>query len=144
MADTKTIVAFATAAILANGEYKESEKDAISSIAETLNINEKEMFDAIDSEIEKQEAMSDEDLNAYLIEMAKGLDENDMIEVFQICLSVTLADGILSKNETIILLTLADILNIDVVYATMMIAYSVNKATDLVVEIELDNIGGDK
>ena len=56
MADIKIkeIVAFATGAILANGEYKESERIAVSSIAETLNINEKEMFDAIDSEIKKQ------------------------------------------------------------------------------------------
>ena len=137
MADVKLVVAFATGAILANGEYKESEKDAISSIAETLELNEKEMFDAINSEIEKQDLMSDEYLESYLKDMAKDLNENDMIEIFQVCLVIVLSDGILCKEEAAILLSFADILNIDAVYATLMIAYMVNKESDLVVEIEM-------
>jgi len=140
MADTKkfeTVAAFSTAALLADGVYEESEKLAISSVAETLKINEKEMFDAIDVEIEKQAEMSDEDLDAYLKNIAKELNENDMIEIFQVCLVIILSDGKLCKEETAILLSFADILNIDAVYATLIIAYMVNKESDLVVEIDI-------
>jgi uncharacterized tellurite resistance protein B-like protein len=140
MADTKkfgTIVAFSTAALLADGVYEKSEKLAISSIAETLKINGKEMFDAIDVEIEKQAEMSDEDLDTYLKNIAKELNENDMIEIFQVCLVIILSDGNLCKEETAILLSFADILNIDAVYATLIIAYMVNKESDLVVEIDM-------
>lgn len=137
MADTKIAVSFMASAILADGVYADSEQSAISSIAQTLNINEKELFVAIDSEIEKQESMSDENLNAYLKDIAKDLNENDMLEIFQICLVIILSDGILNKDETALLLVFADILNIDVVYATLMIAYMANKQSDLVVEIEM-------
>ena len=139
MAEKKVIVAFAAGVILANEIYDESEKFAISTVAKTLGFEEQEIFNAIDTEIAKQEAMSDEDIDAYLIDMAKDIDENDMLEIFQICLVIVLSDGILCKEETAILLSFANVLNIDTVYATMMIAYMVNKKPDIVIEIDLGN-----
>ena len=137
MAKTQTVVAFSASAIMANGMYDEAEKNAISSIAKTFGVNEQEMFAAVDAEIDKQEAMPDEALNAYLTDMANKLNENEMIEVFQVCLVLVLSDGKLCKEEVAILLSFAAILNIDNVYATLMIAYIVNKETDLEIEITM-------
>ena len=81
--------------------------------------------------------MSDEDLETYLKDVTKDLEQEEIIELFQICLVIILSDGVLCKEETAILLSFADILNIDVVYATLMIAYMVNKQLNLVVEIEI-------
>ena len=131
------IVAFIAGAIMADGTFDDAEVNAIQSIANSLNINEQDLLDDVNTEIEKQDEMSDEELEAYLIEIEGELDNEEMMELFQVCLVVILADGVLCKEETAILLAFAEILKIDPVYATLMIAYMVNKDPEIIVEIDI-------
>ena len=132
----EVLIAFASGAILADGHYDEAEKSAISSIAKTFSITEQEMFSLIDSEIAKQKQMSGENLDTYLIDFAKKLNDNEKFETFQVCLVIILSDGKLSKNEMALLLGFADTFKIDVATAMLMMAYMVNKETNLTVEVE--------
>ena len=133
----QNVIAFSVAAIMANGVYDAAEKGAVFSIAESFEINEKTMLDAIDTEIAKQKAMSDEELIAYLKDISKDLSPEDTVEIYQICIVITLADGKLCKMETMKLVAFAEILQIHTVYATMLIAYAVNKDPNFTVEFSL-------
>lgn len=133
------IAVFAAVAILADGTYEDSEKLAISSIAKALEVKEQEMFDAIDSEIKKVKNMSgEEEIQGYIAEHSKDLELNAAADIFQICVSIALSDGKLCAKETVILLSFAEVLGINVVYATMMIAYLVNTQPNLTVELKCE------
>jgi len=133
----KNVVAFSAAAIMANGHYHPKEKEMVSSIAESLDINAKELLDAIDKEIAKQEPMSAEEEYAYLQDLSKDLSPEDTIDIYQICIVLTTADDKLCKMEAMRLHLLAEILQVHAVYSSMLIAYAVKKNPDLVVEFSL-------
>jgi len=122
MADTKQskIVAFITGAILADGTYEESEKEAVSMIAETLEIDEKKFLKLVDSEYQKQDAMSEDDLVDYFNEISENINEDDAYEIYQFCLQIVFADGFFCKDEVALMVIFAEILGIDISEAIIM------------------------
>jgi len=131
MADKQVLVTFLTGAILANGEYEECDKVVLNSIAEDLELDKTAFLKDIDAEIAKQQAMTEDDLGEHISDMAEGLSEDAAFEIFNFCVQAVYADGVFSKEEVDLLVCFAEILEVDISEAIiLMLSYNSNFVAD--------------
>ncbi len=106
--DIKNVAAFLAVAIWADGVYAEEEETILSEIAEVLNVEESELTENVDEALKVLQDKDDETVQAYIIENASALDEED-VKVLMLCaIEIVLADDVIARDEVQVLFDLAD------------------------------------
>ena len=104
----KNVAAFLAVAIWADGVYAEEEETILSEIAEVLNVEESELTENVDEALKVLQDKDDETVQAYIIENASALDEED-VKVLMLCaIEIVLADDVIARDEVQVLFDLAD------------------------------------
>lgn len=106
--DIKNVAAFLAVAIWADGVYAEEEKMILAEIAEVLNVEESELTENVDEALKVLQDKDDEAVQAYIIENASALDEEDVKVLMQCAIEIVLADDVIARDEVQVLFDLAD------------------------------------
>ena len=106
--DIKNVAAFLAVAIWADGVYAEEEKMILAEIAEVLNVEESELTENVDEALKVLQDKDDETVQAYIIENASALDEEDVNVLMQCAIEIVLADDVIARDEVQVLFDLAD------------------------------------
>ena len=106
--DIKNVAAFLEVAIWADGVYAEEEKMILAEIAEVLNVEESELTENVDEALKVLQDKDDEAVQAYIIENASALDEEDVKVLMQCAIEIVLADDVIARDEVQVLFDLAD------------------------------------
>ncbi len=106
--DIKNVAAFLAVAIWADGVYAEEEKMILAEIAEVLNLEESELTENVDEALKVLQDKDDEAVQAYIIENASALDEEDVKVLMQCAIEIVLADDVIARDEVQVLFDLAD------------------------------------
>lgn len=106
--DIKNVAAFLAVAIWADGVYAEEEKMILAEIAEVLNVEESELTENVDEALKVLQDKDDEAVQAYIIENASALDEEDVKVLMQCAIEIVLADDVIALDEVQVLFDLAD------------------------------------
>lgn len=106
--DIKNVAAFLAVAIWADGVYAEEEETILSEIAEVLNVEESELTENVDEALKVLQDKDDETVQAYIIENASALDEEDVKVLMQCAIEIVLADDVIARDEVQVLFDLAD------------------------------------
>ena len=106
--DIKNVAAFLAVAIWADGVYAEEEKMILAEIAEVLNVEESELTENVDEALKVLQDKDDEAVQAYIIENASALDEEDVNVLMQCAIEIVLADDVIARYEVQVLFDLAD------------------------------------
>ena len=106
--DIKNVAAFLAVAIWADGVYAEEENTILSEIAEVLNVEESELTENVDEALKVLQDKDDEAVQAYIIENASALDEEDVKVLMQCAIEIVLADDVIARDEVQVLFDLAD------------------------------------
>ena len=106
--DIKNVAAFLAVAIWADGVYAEEEKMILAEIAEVLNVEESELTENVDKALKVLQDRDDEAVQAYIIENASALDEEDVKVLMQCAIEIVLADDVIARDEVQVLFDLAD------------------------------------
>ena len=128
------IAQLVASAIWADGEYDEAEKIAVTEIAEALEFDAAEFNTAIDVEIEKVKALSDEEIGQYVIGAAEGVDEEEAEIVFEAVLQMIISDNVLASAEVSTALAIAEALDIEQETAILLLADLVKSEPELEIE----------
>lgn len=106
--DIKNVAAFLAVVIWADGVYAEEEKMILAEIAEVLNVEESELTENVDEALKVLQDKDDEAVQAYIIENASALDEEDVNVLMQCAIEIVLADDVIARDEVQVLFDLAD------------------------------------
>lgn len=106
--DIKNVAAFLATAIWADGVYAEEEKTVLTEIAEALNTDASELAKLVDEALAELEAMDEEAIQAYLVDHASALEEDETKVLMQCAIEIVLADNVVSADEVQTLFDLAD------------------------------------
>ena len=106
--DIKNVAAFLAVAIWADGVYVEEERMILAEIAEVLNVEESELTENVDEALKFLQDKDDEAVQAYIIENASALDEEDVKVLMQCAIEIVLADDVIARDEVQVLFDLAD------------------------------------
>lgn len=128
------IAQLVASAIWADGEYDEAEKIAVTEIAEALEFDAAEFNTAIDVEIEKVKALSDEEIGQYVIGAAEGVDEEEAEIVFEAVLQMIISDNVLASAEVSTALAIAEALDIEQETAVLLLADLIKSEPELEIE----------
>lgn len=133
----EVLSAFISGAALAeNGTFDEVQKATVSTIASELKLDAASLFAAIDKEIAKQQKLSAEEFDAYFAELAEEISAEEALIIFEICIEIVLSDGILCKDEAILLLSFGEVLKIEGANLILMIAHMVRETPELEIKLE--------
>lgn len=130
--ESKVLASFIAAAIWADGEYNEFEKEFIAELGDSLGI--KDFEKVLESEIAAVESMSEDDLADYLEKNAKGVNAKEKEGVLAICLQALCADAFLSQDEIENFFAFADILGVDEDAAQEILDEFIDEEEDLIIE----------
>lgn len=122
-------------AIWADGEYDETEKEAVTEVAETFGFNTLMFNKAVEVALSRINPMNEEQVNAFLEKAAQDIDAEEIGEVFEAVLQMVLADGVLAETEVNNLLAIADALGMEPAQAVMLLCDMVKTEPDLEVEV---------
>ena len=129
---SKVLASFIAAAIWADGEYNEFEKEFIAELGDGLGIIDFEKV--LESEIAAVESMSEDGLADYLEKNAKGVNAKEREGVLAICLQALCADAFLSQDEIENFFAFADILGVDEDAAQDILDEFIDEEEDLIIE----------
>ena len=104
----KNAAAFLAVAIWADGVYAEEEKEKLGEIAEALKVSKAELIANVNEAVVALEAMDDEAVQAYLVDNASTIEEDDAKVLMQCAIEIVLADGVITRDEVQVLFDLAD------------------------------------
>lgn len=131
-----SLAALLSAAVWADGEYVEAEKEAVAEVADALEIAPEELEAAVSAEVSKISGMDEEALSEYLLDAGEAVDESEAGIVFEALLQVVLADSELSRSEVSTLLSVAEAIGIEVEDAVLMLADMVKTEEDIEIDFE--------
>ena len=80
----------------------------LAEIAEVLNVEESELTENVDEALKVLQDKDDEAVQAYIIENASALDEEDVKVLMQCAIEIVLADDVIARDEVQVLFDLAD------------------------------------
>lgn len=133
--DIKNVAAFLAVAIWADGVYAEEEKTILSEIAEVLNVEESELTENVDEALKVLQDKDDEAVQAYIIENASALDEEDVKVLMQCAIEIVLADDVIARDEVQVLFDLADATgSVEHIDVALMLADLVKYNPDIEIE----------
>ena len=106
--DIKNTAAFLAVAIWADGVYAAEEKLVLADIAEALDIEVDELTKNVEISLNELEGKDEESVQAYLIENASSLEEEETKVLMQCAIEIVLADNLITQEEVQVLFDLAD------------------------------------
>lgn len=130
--DPKILSTFLAAAIWADGEYDEFEKEFVNDLSEELEVTTLPVI--LDKEIKATEKMSEEALADHLEEAAKKVAKGEAEGVLTLCLQMMCADAFLAQDEVDNYFAFAEILGIDEETASTLLDEFVNEEEELIIE----------
>ena len=130
--DPKILSTFLAAAIWADGEYDEFEKEFVNDLSEELEVATLPVI--LDKEIKATEKMSEEELANNLEAAAKKVDAGEKEGILSLCLQMMCADAFLAQDEVDNFFAFADILGIDEEAASSLLDEYVEEEEDLIIE----------
>ena len=130
--DIKTLTSFLAAAVWADGEYDEYEKEFVGDLAAELEMS--QLADALEKEIKDTETMTEEQLADYLESAAKKVAAGEGEGILSLCLQMMCADAFLAQDEMDNFFSFAEILNVDDDSATAILDEFVDEEEDLIIE----------
>ena len=133
--EMKHIAALVATSIWADGQYDEAEKIAVGEIADAFELNADAFAAAVDSELALIEPMSEEEVNAYILEHSAEVEEEEAEMLLQAVLQVVIVDGILGEEEVENVLAIASALGINDSRAVLMLADLVKEEPELHIEL---------
>ena len=125
--DIKHIAAVVATAIWADGEYDAAEKIAVEEIADAFELDKEALLAAV----AELEPMSDEEVNAYILDHSAEVDDDEAEMLYEAVLQVLLIDGVLGTEEADNLLSIASALGIDDARAVLLLADMVKYEPEL-------------
>ncbi len=106
--DIKNVAAFLAVAIWADGIYASEEKKMLADIAEALDVDVAELTENVEISLNELEGKDEEAVQAYLIDNASALEEEDTKVLMQCAIEIVLADNVITQDEVQVLFDLAD------------------------------------
>lgn len=129
---SNVLATFLAAAVWADGEYNEFEKELVLEIGDELGV--KGLDKDLQEAIEATEKMSEDELADALEEAAKGVAPSEKEGILALCLQMLCADAYLSADEMDNFFAFADILGIDEDKAQEILDEFVDEEEDLIIE----------
>lgn len=129
--DIKHIAAVVATAIWADGEYDAAEKIAVEEIADAFELDKETLLAAVEAAVAELEPMSDEEVNAYILDHSAEVDDDEAEMLYEAVLQVLLIDGVLGTEEADNLLSIASALGIDDARAVLLLADMVKYEPEL-------------
>lgn len=123
-------------AVWADGVYEETEKITVEEIADALELDEAKFITAVDNQVAALEKMTENQVNAALLDAAEGIDDQEIGIVFEAALQILIADNELTHAEISNMLVIADALGIAEEDAILMLADLVKEEPELEVNME--------
>lgn len=133
--DIKHIAALVAASIWADGEYDAAEKIVVEEIADAFELNAEDLSAAVEQELEVIKPMSEDEVNAYILEHSAEVDDEEAEMLLQAVLQVVIVDGVLGEEEVENVLSIASALGIDDSRAVLMLADMVKEEPELQIEL---------
>lgn len=130
--DSKILASFLAAAVWADGEYDEFEKEFVAEIVEELGVN--TLQADLEAAIAATEAMSGEELTESLEVAAKKVNNGEKEGVLSLCLQLMCADAFLSIDEVENFFTFAEVLGVEEDAAQALLDELVDEEDDLIIE----------
>lgn len=106
--DIKNVAAFLAVAIWADGIYASEEKKILADIAEALDVDVAELTENVEISLNELEGKDEEAVQAYLIDNASALEEEDTKVLMQCAIEIVLADNVITQDEVQVLFGIAD------------------------------------
>lgn len=129
---SKTLSSFLAAAVWADGEYDEFEKEFVAQVGEILEV--KTLCSDLESAIKATEKMTEDELSSCLEEAAKQVDNEEKEGVLTLCLQMMCADAFLANDEVENFFAFAEILGVDESTASSILDEFVDEEEDLIIE----------
>ncbi len=95
----ETLANLLATVIWADGEYDETEKDAVVEIAEALKIDKASLNSAVDSAVKNISSLDEAKVSEFAEAAAKAVDKDEAKIVFETVIEIALADGIIASAE---------------------------------------------
>lgn len=133
--ELRHIAALIATSIWADGEYDEAEKIAVSEIAEAFELNENDLYTAIDTELAVIEQMDEDQVNTYILEHSAEIDDEEAEIILEALLQIVIIDGVLDEEEVENILSIASALGIEDARAVLMLADLVKDEPELQVNL---------
>ena len=130
--DSKILASFLAAAVWADGEYDELEKDFVAEVAEELGLA--TLQADLGSAIVATEKMSGEELTEGLEKAAAKVADKEKEGVLSLCLQLMCADAFLSFDEVENFFVFADLLGVDEDAAQAILDEFIEEEEDLIIE----------
>ena len=130
--DPKILSSFLAAAVWADGEYDEFEKEFVTDLAEGLEVS--TLNATLEAEIKATENMDEETLANYLEAAAQKVAAGEGEGILSLCLQLMCADAFLAQDEVDNFFAFADILGVNEEAATAILDEYVNEEEDLIIE----------
>ena len=106
--DINNVAAFLAVAIWADGIYAPEEKKMLADIAEALDVDIAKLTENVEISLNELEGKDEEAVQAYLIDNASALEEEDTKVLMQCAIEIVLADNVITQDEVQVLFDLAD------------------------------------
>lgn len=129
---SKTLSSFLSAAVWADGEYDEFEKEFVAQVGEILEV--KTLCSDLESAIKATEKMTEDELSSCLEEAAKQVDPEEKEGVLTLCLQMMCADAFLANDEVENFFAFAEILGVDESTASSILDEFIDEEEDLIIE----------
>ena len=133
--EIKHIAALVATSIWADGEYDAAEKIVVAEIADAFELDAEQFAAAVEAELAVIEPMSEDEVNAYILDHSAEVDDEEAEMLLQAVLQVVIVDGILGEEEVENILSIASALGIDESRAVLMLADLVKDEPELQVEL---------
>lgn len=130
--DSKVLASFLAAAVWADGEYNEYEKELVAEIGEVLEVS--TLSKDLETAIAATENISEEELSSVLESASKEVNKQEKEGVLTLCLQMLCADAYLSEEEVENFFAFADILGIEDETAQTILDEFINEEEDLIIE----------
>ena len=129
--NSKVLASFLAAAVWADGEYNEYEKELVAEIGEVLEVS--TLSKDLETAIAATENISEEELSSVLEAASKEVNKQEKEGVLMLCLQMLCADAYLSEEEVENFFAFADILGIEDETAQTILDEFINEE-DLIIE----------
>ena len=128
----EVVSSFLAAAIWADGEFDEFEKEFVNDLSKDLE--QPKLVEALGKEIKATEAMSEEQLADYLEKASKNVDKEEREGVLALCLQLMCADAFLATTEVENFFSFAEFLGVNEDTANAMLDEFVEENEELIIE----------
>lgn len=128
----EVVSSFLAAAIWADGEFDEFEKEFVNDLSKDLE--QPKLVEVLGKEIKATEAMSEEQLADYLEKASKNVDKEEREGVLALCLQLMCADAFLAATEVENFFSFAEFLGVNEDTANAMLDEFVEENEELIIE----------